>query len=126
MLVYRVEHVSSGIGPYNHTYDFWWFTQDHCALPAPINDGIRVETIHKWDSSDKRHGFESIAKLRSWFSHAELIRLSNLGFHVVIYDTAEYLVGFRQVVFKNSASLRITAVPINFGHYTPELDQLTA
>lgn len=94
--VYRVEHYTSGDGPYG-VYSSWedsW----HCAdngHPVPRLDGL--ESFPPSYS----FGFESHEQLREWFSLSERARLARLGYVISVYSVSSRMIrkGGKQIVF---------------------------
>ena len=100
--VYRVEHYTSGDGPY-HTYG--WEDSWHCAVnghPLPKLDGL--ESFPKSYS----FGFESHKQLLEWFSRSERARLARHGYVISVYSVSSRMIrnGGKQLVFnKKKAKL---------------------
>lgn len=95
--VYRVEHCTSGGGPYR-AVDFSWQDSWHCAengRPIPLLDGL--ESFPPSYS----FGFESNEQLREWFSWSERACLAHHGYVISVYSVSSRMIrkGRKQIVF---------------------------
>jgi hypothetical protein len=116
--VYRIEHATSGDGPFNggYAYDYTDAAReaghpDCYEMPGPNMDkdrgseaGTELRALFQagLPYSDYCFGFTSPAQLVAWFTSAAGRRaLSNNGFHVGIYDVSRdnIAMGNHQVAF---------------------------
>lgn len=93
--VYRVEHYTSGDGPYNA---LGWEDSWHCAdngHPAPKFDGLESFPPSYF------FGFESHKQLCEWFSRSERACLSRNGYVISVYSVSSRMIrkGGKQIVF---------------------------
>lgn len=103
MIVYRLEHKTSGDGPYRHDYDRSWRKGDHAFLkrtPIPQLDILEWEFI-ELGVAKYRFGFKSLKQLSKWFLKTELKELKKRGFVIRKYevDKEHVLFGSKQVAF---------------------------
>ena len=94
--VYRVEHYTSGDGPYGA--DPSWQDSWHCAdngHPAPKFDGL------EWFPLSYFFGFESYEQLLEWFSWSERECLSHHDYVISVYSVSSRMIrkGGKQIVF---------------------------
>lgn len=97
MLVYRVEHKDTGIGPYHSRFDANFSSESQRQLENILNDFFFKR--HHVDPSDDmgdgtsfnlygwKFGFKDEKSLTKWFDHHRGIKgLQNLGFVVRVYE----------------------------------------
>ena len=113
MLVYRIENAQR-LGPYQHSVS--WVYTDHMDLdhPQPCDDDIDCSAM----TYSHVCGFDSLDKLKTWFTHEELTGLSTLGYSLSTYevDSGHCLIGKRQVVFYYPLAKLVETVSIAQGH----------
>ncbi len=109
MRVYRVEHPSSGKGPFNHCVDYE-FELDMDRHPCP--DFTPKEFVSELnvglDKSDIVFGLENMMQYHIWFSPEDRKILSEKGYKLLICEIDEIYVKIinQQVLFvKNHAML---------------------
>jgi len=112
MLVYRVQNADN-IGPYHAGYGYTWMTRDHATTerhPSPYEDGMDDFRLY----SEMRCGFDSLAKLRTWFCNEELSNLGELGFRIVVWDVADDAVirGHKQVAFNPKDAIVVSSIKL--------------
>lgn len=118
--VYRVEEKDTGDGPY--TVSFSWQTREHCYPdhPPPQEEPKILRWMEKrgfsdmWGCIDYHCGFESIEKLRQWFSLAELENLQERDFVIRAYYAPLDLIviGDKQVIFNKGESVEVDELEI--------------
>lgn len=102
MIIYRIEHEETGIGPYiatglsDEVSDMGWAHEDDDIHPTPNFDiGIEREI-----RDGERCGFSSLEQLHNWFTFEELDMLMMEGFGLVeIKDGHITATGENQVLF---------------------------
>lgn len=112
MKVWRVEHKKYKRGPYRlcevvpekscESIGIPGYSCDN--KPMPYNDGIN--NFESGSNQSVRFGFESLTKLKDWFSDDELKSLKRHGFVVNVYSVPRnhVQVGGRQVLFRKRQS----------------------
>lgn len=93
--VYRIEHATRGLGPYQGgaTMDFDYFSDRH---PGPSRDGIFGQS---WDHY---YGFATMKQMFTWFHWIDVFKWHRQGFRVYKYtmpDAGQVIFGGRQVAF---------------------------
>ena len=106
--VYRVEHCTSGCGPYA---EYGWQDSWHCAgngHPVPKLDGL--ESFPRSYS----FGFETHEQLRKWFSRSELARLGRNDYVISVYSVSSRMIrkGSKQIVFNKKKAKFIKEIYI--------------
>lgn len=98
MKVYRIEHQTRGVGPYqgNAPGNFEYFADRH---PSPYQDGISPD----WHFF---YGFASMRQMFQWFNWFDVFKWKRHGFRVYKYQISDdkVQVGNRQVAFVKSAA----------------------
>jgi hypothetical protein len=122
MIVWRIEHVRSALGPYNHDAET---TGNHKAtdarelaysagVPTPWDD-TQEPYLAPWRdmSPTQRHeyffGFATRAQLRRYFTPDITRALKLLGYHVAVYvvEPQHVLAGANQVAFVKRFARRL-------------------
>jgi hypothetical protein len=95
MLVYRIEHRITGLGPYWGAKVKGLLTYRHaCAQhrPTPIVDSKIGNVWNRLDYDEQesyKFGFDSIKKLDKWFCLSNQKELHNYGYVVKVYEVDE-------------------------------------
>lgn len=100
MKVFRIEHKTRGVGPYNGSasMNYEYFADRH---PAPQMDGIL--NIGR----DFYYGFANMRQMFQWFNWKDVFRWRREGFRVYKYTLApqSVQVGGHQVAFVKASAL---------------------
>lgn len=105
MIIYRVEHKDTGLGPYNHSWDEEnaeledKLQTEHSNLSHPsMYEDFDIDMI----SRDHYFGFPSLTSLAEWFEGGWIGILIECGFIIREYNVDNVLMGKsgRQVMFK--------------------------
>lgn len=105
MLVWRIEHKESGIGPYREddSRNVWKilnkdfsYHSDQDVRPAPIRD------LDRYIEEDEYCGFHSKRAIFEWFEKEEVVALMKHNYRIKIYRPKEYVLGKsnKQIFFK--------------------------
>lgn len=86
MLVYRVEHKRTKLGPYSGQHRMHGMGYAHCdeKHPSPWEDTIPVRRFID-RHNEVVHGFDSLSKLHEWFD-GWANKMANKGFVVRVYE----------------------------------------
>lgn len=97
--LYRVEHIENGRGPYNIGIDMGDlnYHTSNFNRPIPLEDGINNVPEHY------HFGFKSLQQLYDWFG--EFYEALKDEFHIVVYETENFIEGQFQVCFDKSATV---------------------
>ena len=104
MIVYRVEHKTSHVGPFGWEYSGGMKVGSN-KHPLPSEDGIYAGSAYIY-------GCESLRHLSDWFTNSYM-HLRENGFHIVEYESDDFHKGKTQVAF-NKASAKVIK-PRNLG-----------
>lgn len=122
MRIYRIEHVKSGIGPFNHDSETTGRPDTTEArelaystdIPAPWDSTLEpyLEPWRKMPELQRNEyvfGFASRSQLRLWFSPGITKALKLLGYHVAVYEVEpQYVIaGSSQVAFMRTFARRL-------------------
>lgn len=120
MIVYRVEHIDSGYGPYYHYYEIATkesfhfrqiagvslFNLDHCPNPTDLE-------ISDYYNDNYFYGFRSLEDLYKWFYDDECNNFLHTNkFKIIVYDTKHVLKSRKQIVFLKNESHVIDKIPL--------------
>src|SRR5882762_221537 len=108
MVIYRVEHEATGLGPYTHgacSMDRHYCNDEYC--PALDMDGIEKYSFH-----DAHYGFKSKKDLVRWFSIEYVRMFSYKKLYVYALRIADDWVdkGYRHLGFESCEAFRIRRV----------------
>lgn len=120
MIVYRVEHIDSGVGPYVHflkhvKYDDYYnfkeigrclFNERYCPQPLELEE-------NPYYTDDYFYGFRSLDDLYKWFHNDECNNFLHANkFKIIVYDTKHVLKSRKQIVFLKNESHIIDKIPL--------------
>lgn len=108
MVVYRVEHHRTELGPYTHgvcSFDRHYCNDEYC--PAPDEDGI-----DKWCFHNAHYGFKSKKDLVRWFSREYIRQFAYSGLYVYMFRVPDEDVskGRRHLAFETGYAVRVRRV----------------
>lgn len=114
IIILRVEHATTGTGPYQHGWQFdsdRHYDENH---PVPHRDRGIAEVLEKylreWEMPSSIFcGFGSLSQLVSWFNTKEMTTLMLKGFVVKAYRSHHYVIGEKQVIFVKEEAEEVRA-----------------
>lgn len=102
MLMYRVESMDQGFGPYQgDAFDVMCMWGGGVCHPTPYDDRLLKKSWSKVCTDHLYFGFDGLKQLKRWF-YSETMRadVAECGYWVAVYDVAnvEHYVGEAQMV----------------------------
>lgn len=118
MLIYRIEHSATNVGPYNSStpfvntaqYDMGW-SHTNDTHPSMWRDIIKPRS-NRVKHRSYYCGFSDIDRMLTWFDGWFDVLRDN-GFHIAIYSANNVLDGQYQTVFVKRSAKRIATVSLN-------------
>lgn len=97
MIVYRIEHLGTGRGPYcderPHVYDLAYSECTRTTQPDPYDDGIWGDNDSLWGQNQEyRYAFASLSQMLNWFSIDLIMSLMDNDYVIAEYFVCETVV----------------------------------
>lgn len=119
MQVIRIEHPSTGVGPYRHNRDcvpellYGCDPDRHPTITTDMDGNELARIRYTFTAAHHRFGFLNKEQALRWFNQHERQAIAERGFVARVYDVPDAIVGRSQVVF----DLRVAKL---VGHIDPE------